>query len=214
MLAQLAAKAGRDDEWTCLTAQGALPHIESAIFPVNSVYDAWSTACIFGAAPVPAGSTSNGNCSALASWNNCLGPTANINSPPVPMEEVFDAPSKCSAGQVSALNGGWRGEVLALLAAPDVSSTLAKAGNGAFLHSCHVHCSGSWDGSPLIMLGKTYPTPHSFQTTAIGGVTISRAVSKWWAGAPDEPAAAHTYAPCEWSATTAAKQCNPTCEGF
>jgi hypothetical protein len=74
--------------------------------------------------------------------------------------------------------------------------TYTKPGNGAFIHSCHTHCEAQND--------------ESYTTFAVGGVTMQRAVSKWWAADGTAPASENSYASCEYK-TTSPYKCNPTC---
>ena len=71
------------------------------------------------------------------------------------------------------------------------------AGNGAFIHSCHTHCEAQTD--PL------------WNTFAVGGVTIQQAVSRGWAADGSEPAAKHSYSPCQYKTGVGKHECNPTC---
>mmetsp|Transcript_19393 Transcript_19393/g.39650 ORF Transcript_19393/g.39650 Transcript_19393/m.39650 type:complete len:146 (-) Transcript_19393:192-629(-) len=49
-----------------------------------------------------------------------------------------------------------------------------------------------------------------FDGYMIGGVSMQHALSRWWNADGTEPAAWHTYKPCELSMTPP-HQCNPSC---
>ena len=80
----------------------------------------------------------------------------------------------------------------------DINATAAfhRAGNGAFLYSCHEHCEELAAG---------------WSQHTIGGVAMKDAARAWWL-ADDEPAASHTFLPCEYhTAPGVPHKCNPTC---
>ena len=86
---------------------------------------------------------------------------------------------------------------LGFVAVLESTPTFFATGNGAFVYSCHTHCAAA---SSL------------WSSVAINGVTMQQAVSKWWAGAADAPAASNTYLPCTYNGgDTKPRRCNPTC---
>jgi len=162
-------------EWECNFAPEAYKYIHAPFFAINSIYDSWQVSCILTAEPVPANSTANGACNAISSWTNCI-----------------NNPEACTNAQMPQLNEFGQ----SLLDNYHQVSNAAKAGNGAFLHSCHTHCEAQDD--------------HAFNTYAVNGVTMQKAVSAWW-NSDNEAASAHTYDSCLYNANATPRQCNPTC---
>ncbi len=81
--------------------------------------------------------------------------------------------------------------------AVQTTGTFVKNGNGAFIYSCHTHCaaiSSDW-----------------FTSFIIDGVSMERAVSKWWASDSTTPAADNTHLPCYYNTDRYPRRCNPTC---
>jgi len=172
-----------EDRWQCNFAQFAYAYTESQIMPLNSALDSWQTACIFTSELVPGfpnqTTTANGICSAAAGWTSCS-----------------QNPEACSQDQIKAMNqyiedydrdtqGGSQG-------------VYDKAGNGAFIHSCHTHCEAQDD--------------TAFNKFAVNGVTMQQALSKWWKSAGTDPAKDHSYQPCLYKdGPSPPRQCNPTC---
>ena len=193
------------DQWQCNTAQRVYPLIDAPVMLVQSLYDAWSTSCIFGAQAVPPSSPHNGNCSGFSAWRNCLGAQTDINfMGPDSLDLVWRQPSKCSGEQVASINSEWRDGVLALIQA---APTYSKPGNGAFMHSCYIHCASLADHGGLVA-----PTcKDCWNSLAVGGVSIQQAVHSWWNSSTATPAAHNVHVPCSWSNTTNLRQCNPTC---
>jgi hypothetical protein len=72
----------------------------------------------------------------------------------------------------------------------------ARPGEGAFIESCLEHVAEQYHAM--------------FDGYAIGGTSMQQALSRWWASDGSEPAAAHTFRPCELSVTPP-RQCNPSC---
>jgi hypothetical protein len=112
------------------------------------------------------------------------------------------------------------------------AATHGKAGNGAFIHSCHTHvipkatriilpsrCTLHTACSSLrITAAAAAPCPQceaqgdAFFEFAVDGVTMQQAVSKWWNSDGADPASAHTYAPCHYKGgASGPRKCNPTC---
>merc|ERR1712118_387675 len=111
------------DRWKCNFAEMAYAYTAAPIFPLNSALDSWQTACIYTSELAPGfpqqHTTQNGVCAAAPGWSACSG-----------------NPEKCDADQMAAMNqyitdfdGIMQGK-----------ATYTKAGNGAFIHSCHTHC--------------------------------------------------------------------------
>lgn len=101
-------------------------------------------------------------------------------------------PEACSTTQIGAMNT----YITDFQSIMTHKVTYTKPGNGAFIHSCHTHCEAQND--------------ESYTTFAVGGVTMQRAVSKWWAADGTAPASENSYASCEYK-TTSPYKCNPTC---
>merc|ERR1740117_1183354 len=76
-----------------------------------------------------------------------------------------------------------------------LGETYSQPGNGAFVHSCHMHCEAQ--------------SPY-YNTIEINGVTMQQAVSKWW-NSHSEPSADHSYTPCQYNTDALPHMCNPTC---
>ena len=78
----------------------------------------------------------------------------------------------------------------------NASQTYSKNGNGAFIHSCHMHCEAQGDAQ--------------FDGITVGGVSMKAAVSKWWHGTGSDPAI--NTVPCQYKGGSASpRACNPTC---
>jgi len=159
-----------DEHWKCNFAEFTYPHIESPIFILNSALDSWQMGCIY-TADYPYGypkqtAIGNGNCTAVAGWKACA-----------------LSPEQCSDGQVEKLND-YISDFDATLRG---SSTFSKAGNGAFVVSCHTHCEAQSDSF--------------WKTFAVNGVTMQEAFSAWWKS-EDEPAEKHSYSPCFYRSGT------------
>jgi len=169
-----------EDHWKCHFAEYAYSYVRAPIFVLNSALDSWSIQCILAAELAP-GFTSqrsddNGICSASLGWFNC---TWN--------------PEECNTSQIDVLNT-WIADFESVIT---VSDTYGKAGNGAFIHSCHTHCEAQQS-----LLWNTF---------AVDGVTMRQAVSKWWHSNLSEPADLHTYRPCAYHTAGQTRRCNPTC---
>ena len=111
--------------WTCLFASEVYPFVQSPIFVINSMYDSWSMMCIFDAEPVQPGRMDNGNCTAIAAWNDCL------------------SQRQCTVQQIQHITDTW-GNVFSSSISSSV--TFTKNGNGAFLFSCYIHCGECGNG--------------------------------------------------------------------
>ena len=167
----LASKAA-SDQWQCNFAEESYAHITTPIFPLNSALDSWQTGCIYTSEPVPQNSTSNGQCGTATGWGDCS-----------------KDPEKCSGTQIGAMNQ-YEKDFMSKMSG---KATYTKAGNGAFIHSCHTHCEAQGG---------------QFNTFKVNGVSIQEAVSKWWNAPTTAPAM--NYEPCMYKTTTP-HQCNPTC---
>ena len=92
----------------------------------NSIYDSWSTYCVFAADYVVPASSINGNCTPWSEWN-CL------------------YSRDCSEELIEDLNTKWGDHIIERVTKVDVA---AKDGNGYFLYACSKHCAedfGSWN---------------------------------------------------------------------
>ena len=172
------------DEWKCNMAPHTYPYITTPIMVLNSAMDAWQSRCILGSAAVPnfpnQTGVENGLCSAVPGYNKCL----------------RDPEKKCSAGQVPAVNNYIDSFMAAMQAAP----TFTKPGNGAFIHSCDVHCEAQ--------------SSHYYSGIEVDGVRMRDALAKWWHDPVTTPASNHTYLPCHLKeGDVSDRRCNPTCRG-
>ena len=166
------------DQWQCNFAADSYAHIENPIFPLNSALDSWQTNCIYTSELPPSfpnqTGTENGICGAAKGWPDCA-----------------KDPEKCDSKQIVAMQKymtDFKGDM-------NSAATFTKAGNGAFIHSCHTHCeaqSGAWN------------------TFTVNGMTIQQAFGKWWNAPAGAPAAPHTFQPCTLN-TGSPHKCNPTC---
>lgn len=166
------------DQWKCNFAQEAYKYTTSPTFPLNSALDSWQTGCIY-TSELDAGfpnqhDTNNGVCSSAPGWAKCAG-----------------NPESCSATQMVTMNK-YIADFQSIMTSTD---TYKKAGNGAFVHSCHTHCEaqgGSWN------------------KFAIDGQTMQQKMSAWWNAPVTDPSAKHVTVPCQYK-TTSPHKCNPTC---
>eukprot|EP00040_Diaphanoeca_grandis_P012350 m.62645 g.62645 ORF g.62645 m.62645 type:complete len:433 (-) comp23183_c0_seq1:69-1367(-) len=166
------------DEWKCNFAQEAYAHTEAPIFPLNSALDSWQTGCIY-TSTLPTNFPNqegfeNGVCNNITAYKRCA-----------------SNPEACNATQMGVMNQ-YEVDFQSIMKG---MSTYTKAGNGAFIHSCHTHCeaqSGAWN------------------KFTVDGKTIQQAVSQWWNGPDMAPAAPNSYSPCLYK-TTSPHMCNPTC---
>jgi STAM-binding protein len=171
-----------DDQWQCNFAQHAYAHTKSPTFPLNSALDSWQTVCIY-TSELPPGfpnqtNTANGICGKAAGYNKCAG-----------------NPESCNQTQIKVMNQ-YITDFDSIMSS-DAKATYTKAGNGAFVHSCHTHCEAQG---------------NAFFTFQVNGVSMQQAVSKWWNSDGTDPASAHSYTPCMYKDGAAGpRKCNPTC---
>eukprot|EP00929_Paragymnodinium_shiwhaense_P007595 TRINITY_DN111505_c0_g1_i1.p1 TRINITY_DN111505_c0_g1~~TRINITY_DN111505_c0_g1_i1.p1 ORF type:complete len:432 (-),score=79.13 TRINITY_DN111505_c0_g1_i1:258-1553(-) len=122
-------------KWMCGFAEHVYEHIEAPIFPVNSALDSFQSACIY-TAELPDNyphTTTNGNCSAAASWGPC-----GVNT------------EACTAKQIERMNQ-YMGDFNDIM--QNAGRTYKKPGNGAFIHSCHTHGEAIQVGWNTIQVG-------------------------------------------------------------
>merc|ERR1712039_587468 len=98
----------------------------------------------------------------------------------------------CNASQVIELNAYMRDWMVDWKR----SGTAHRAGNGAFLYSCHTHTSEL--------------SSHDFRTIEVEGFSMQQAVGVWWNSSLTDPAEKHTYVDCTYKQTSP-HGCNPTC---
>uniref|UniRef100_A0A7S0B1M2 EF-hand domain-containing protein n=1 Tax=Pyrodinium bahamense TaxID=73915 RepID=A0A7S0B1M2_9DINO len=169
--------------WVCILADFAYKFTETPVFLVNSAMDWWSGFCVLFSALRPA-KVAIGQGSCGLSHRREHYPCA-------------DNIERCKPFEMFAVNQFIRDFSSSLEANPSYS----KAGNGAFVHSCHLHC-------------EALESAHWGGITA-GGTTMQEAVLKWWKS-DGMPASGHTYKPCEYGqggpdGQSWPYQCNPTC---
>eukprot|EP00754_Rhynchopus_humris_P014953 Rhum_TRINITY_DN14421_c0_g1::Rhum_TRINITY_DN14421_c0_g1_i5::g.88020::m.88020/K19882/NOTUM; O-palmitoleoyl-L-serine hydrolase len=169
------------EEWKCNMAPHTYPYIKTPIMVLNSAMDSWQSTCILGSATVPnfpnQTGAENGLCSAVPGYNKCL----------------RDPETECSAGQVPAVNSYIDSFMASMRAAP----TFTKPGNGAFIHSCHLHCESE---------------TRAFSRIEIDGVRMRDALALWWRDPVTSPAANHTYLPCHLKeGDVSDRRCNSSC---
>eukprot|EP01013_Petalomonas_cantuscygni_P022856 TRINITY_DN44179_c0_g1_i1.p1 TRINITY_DN44179_c0_g1~~TRINITY_DN44179_c0_g1_i1.p1 ORF type:complete len:467 (+),score=62.49 TRINITY_DN44179_c0_g1_i1:145-1401(+) len=157
-----AVKAG--DDWrSCNFAAVTYTRAVFPIFPINSKFDAWQTACILGSVlppnfPNQTGSE-NGMCDqATPTYHGC-------DSKP------YTNCSKSEKDMMVAYQASFDATLR-------TSSTYSRRGNGAFIYNKHTHCYES--------------APVGWDNTRVRGVLISDAVAKWWA-TPGAPATENTH---------------------
>ena len=98
----------------------------------------------------------------------------------------------CSDDQIDALNQ----YAAAVLESMGGASTFETSGNGAFIHTCLMHCGGQGAGW----------TNYLLKTTSMADATTT-----WWESPNSTPATPNLYLPgCQLSKTSP-KQCNPSC---
>ena len=168
-------------EWLCNFAQHSYAYTTSDIFVLNSALDSWQIPCIYTSELTPGYPQQtvrdNGSCgSKPLHWHSCAAD-----------------PEQCSPAQIGSMNK-YISDFEGVMAS---AATYAKAGNGAFVHSCSTHCEAQSD---------------AFFTFAIDNTTMQQAVSKWWNMDAAQPAAQHSYRSCQYKTNASeAYQCNPTC---
>merc|ERR1712166_85405 len=206
------ASVGSFDSWKCATGAGICPFVSSPVMVMNSIYDKWQAGCIYGATDqgvAPSTVMNNGACSSIASWQNCLGPATNGNSP-TDIYSVFEfSPNNCSSDQVVKYNTDWNSAYLSLIQG---SATYSKAGNGAFLHTCFEHCGEMWDGSDLELNAYAGESVDTYNSIKVQGSTAYAALRKWWSASTTDDAKNHRYTPCKWNDQGLHDTlCNPSC---
>ena len=160
----------------CSTPQQNYKYIESHIFVLNSMLDAWQMGSIF--------------------------------------QPGCSSPTKCNATQITELDSYQHDFFTAISG----FGTYRKAGNGAFLYNCILHCGEQdTDGFNQIALPGSTPATATATATATGGVdrqsrtVMQEALSTWWESDGGDSAAAHTYV--EGCSLDGPEACNPTCPG-
>lgn len=160
------------DKWMCNFAEVSYAHIESPVMPLNSALDSWQTGCIYTSEPVDHNSTANGNCASAPGWRACA-----------------SDPEQCDGTQMGVMDQ-YEVDFQAKLSS---SGTYSRAGNSAFIHSCHTHCEAQGG---------------QFNSITVNGVSMQQAVSTWWNEPANTPA--QNYQACQYAVTSPHK-CNPTC---
>jgi hypothetical protein len=196
----IAAITDPADHWKCNFAQNAYAHTQAPIFPLNSALDSWQTSCIYTSTldpgfptTTPAKLDEHGNCAnAAAPFNSsaCAGkPRAKCAGP---WSKCAADTQDCDAQQIGAMDSYIADFKTTLAAMP----AFGKAGNGAFVHSCHMHCAES--------------NTNLFSSIALNGVIMRDAFNAWWESDGTDPAANHTHVEtCVYQQGDT--QCNPTC---
>jgi len=173
------ASKSAEDKWMCNFAEHSYAHTKSPIFPLNSALDSWQTGCIYTSELPPnfpnQSGVENGVCASAPGWEVCS-----------------KDPESCTADQIVKM-AQYETDFQTKMAT--LGPTLSKAGNGAFIHSCHTHCEAQ---------------SSAWNKFTVNGKTIQQAVSAWWNGPADAPASDNTYKPCLYK-TTSPHKCNPTC---
>ena len=161
-----------NEEWKCMFAEELLDHIKTPVMVMNSAYDSWSSFCIFTSEYVDPSSPKNGNCTAVPEWRDCI------------------RTGDCTDTQIDTYNKKWGDKFRQIIA---TNPGPKKDGNGAFIYSCHQHCSES--------------NYNWWNRITLDGVTMREAFTKWYFS-DGEPANIHTYGDCRY---TDGFYCNPTC---
>ena len=133
------------DKWKCNFAEFSYAYTKAPTFPLNSALDSWQTVCIYTAEPVPdfpkQTGTENGDCVNTHGWAACA-----------------KDPETCNSTQMSAMNT----YIDDFETKMNSTTTFSKAGNGAFIHSCHTHCeaqSGSWNSFKINGVSCAFRSP-------------------------------------------------------
>jgi len=171
-----------EDKWKCNFAEYAYAYTNAPIFPFNSALDCWQTACIL-TPKLPPGfpnqtNTANGACAQADGYAKCAG--------------YGQSAENCNNAQMAVMNQ----YIKDFEATMKSKATYNKAGNGAFIHSCHTHCEALGD---------------QWNTIKVNGVSIQQAFSKWWHTTTPEESSAHSYESCLYHADSSPHQCNPSC---
>eukprot|EP01059_Diplonema_ambulator_P001593 TRINITY_DN11361_c0_g1_i1.p1 TRINITY_DN11361_c0_g1~~TRINITY_DN11361_c0_g1_i1.p1 ORF type:complete len:430 (+),score=71.67 TRINITY_DN11361_c0_g1_i1:50-1291(+) len=174
-------KAYPTETWKCNFAQYTVPFIESPVMVLNSAYDLWQVQCIY-TSELPPGfpnqtDPNHGHCNAMPSWSKCV-----------------NNPDNCNDTEIVTMNQ----YITDFTATLGSNPAYSRAGNGAFIHSCHTHCEAKED--------------NYYTGITIDNVTMQQAVSKWWNAPDTDPASSHHYSPCYYkTGNTTSRDCNPTC---
>ena len=149
---------------------------------LNSGLDSWQTNCIYTSAlpekfPNQTG-TENGLCAAI-----------------VPYQKCSQNPENCNSTQMVVMNQYITD--FETIIANESAASYNKAGNGAFIHSCHTHCEAQSDAF--------------WNQFTVDGMSIRLATMKWWESKTDTPASENTYTPCHYNTNSEPRKCNPTC---
>ena len=191
--------------WNCMTSEGVTPYVQSPVFLVQSIYDAYQSQCIFAGKAVADDSPANGNCSTFEDWQGCLGANYDFNTKLqiASTNFAYFNPQNCTTSQIDTLTTSWADQISSRI---DQLSTFSAAGNGKFLHSCHTHCGAQLDGN---FVGN--PGVDVFQKVSVNGVTMQQAILAWWSADITASALSHTYTPCSWFQVEGSPVCLDTC---
>jgi len=172
------ANQASGEEWKCNFAAEAYKVMSTPVMVLNSALDSWQTSCIYASEPLPKSSNANGNCSSAAGWEDCA-----------------NDPDNCTEAQLPAMNT----YLWDFVGTVNDAKTSVKAGNAAFLHSCHTHCEGQNDADYT-----------SFQ---VGHSSMQEAVETWWSSEPGT--APVVTVPCQYGSDSGKPpyDCNPSCGG-
>jgi hypothetical protein len=209
----LHAQGMGEQQWTCFFTDKAYSYTTTPIMLTNSVFDAWGVWYIYQGTMVP-GFPAQKSClnyrgDGLTICNGAPGTADAAMSntsmyvgefPDIPDTSKASCPSNpmaCTAPQIAGLNGF----MLKFREQIQSSSAFTRAGNGAFLYTCHTH-QVEHDG-------------HYRFVTAQDAV-MNDVVENWWHAAVTEPA--ETYTKVDTCAFGTVPQypggmCNPSCNG-
>jgi len=113
--------------YLCMFGAETIRSTQTPVFVLNSIYDGWSLRCIMTAEPVDPSSTSNGNCTAVPGWSNCI------------------YSGDCTKEQWDDFNTKWGDDYRVML---DKTEAFHNRGNGVFAYSCCYHdaeITGHWN---------------------------------------------------------------------
>ena len=172
-----------DSQWECFLPSVAYAHMNSRVFVLNSAIDMYQAECIFGLRPNPGAANGLNSCGELHHGSWCLKHPA-LGTP-------------CSDSEIRSVNQYIDDFEGALQRSP-ANATYLRAGNGAYVHSCHSHSEMVWTPAWVNMRHQ--------------GMSPCEAVGKWWDEDIPQPAESNTYAsPCRYNVGSLPHRCNPTC---
>ena len=172
-----------ESQWECFLPQVAYAHMTSRIFVLNSAFDMYQAECIYGARLDRNSSNGLYSCGEPRTGSWCLKHPA-LGTP-------------CSDAEIRSVNQ-YIDDFEGTLQRSPANATYLRAGNGAYVHSCHTH--------------SEMQSTRAWLNLRHQGVSPWEAVRKWWDEDAPQPAESNTYAsPCRYHVGSLPHRCNPTC---